>query len=63
MVAMSEAIYEKLQKLCDVLHWLGKYEEMQAVSALAVYARDRELRDWQDIQADFEALEGGSDER
>ena len=45
---MGEKIHEKLFKLASVLHWFGRFEEMQAVSALAGWLRDESIETWDD---------------
>lgn len=42
---MGEKIYERLEKLCRVLFWLGKYEEGNAVSLLATFCRKHGIED------------------
>lgn len=54
---MDEAIWEKLQKVAKVLHWLGKYEEARAVSATARLMRDRDIRELPDWERFVEAME------
>lgn len=49
---MDEKIYEKLEKVAAGLHWLGKYDEANAVSLtirLMRHKEIRELRDWQEF--------------
>ena len=47
---MDESIHEKLFALCKILHWLGKYDEMQAVSALAHALRGAGIDTFQKCQ-------------
>lgn len=47
---MGEAIYEKLEKVATLLHWIGKYDEANAISLtirLMRHKATRELAEWQ----------------
>ena len=47
---MGEKIYEKLAEVAAFLHWLGKYDEANAVSLTVRLMRHkdtRELKDWE----------------
>ena len=55
---MPERIWEKLFKLCEVLHWLGKYEEMQAISHFAALLRDEGVEHHEQIDYIIKKFKG-----
>ncbi len=53
---MPEKIYEKLFALGHVLHWMGKFEEMQAVQSLAAHLRDQGVETWEEVEPHLKNL-------
>ena len=48
---MPEKIWERLEKVANGLHWLGRYQEANALSLTVRLMREREietLEDWEE---------------
>lgn len=54
---MEEAVYDTLFKVSDVLHWLGKYREANALIMLGRFLRARGIHRTEQLDALVEAEE------
>lgn len=59
---MGEHLGDVLYRLSGVLHWLGKYEEANAVALTARLVRGRGLRDLDEYEAFIAGFEEDGDE-
>ncbi len=55
--AMGELLGDKMTKLADVLHWIGKYEEANACALLGRWLRARKVLTVDQFEAFVEAAE------
>jgi len=56
---MGEKLWEKLQKTADVLHWLGKYQERDAIILASRLMRAKgieEMGEWENFVTSQEKL-------
>jgi len=56
---MGEKLWEKMQKTADVLHWLGKYQERDAIILASRLMRAKgieEMDEWENFVTSQEKL-------